>query len=91
MKSFAMFRKRRALGGACLAGSLASAIAAPTFPGGNLRMVLPTAVGGTTDLVARLLDQQLNRRTGLQVLVDNKEIADWSGETGDDNLLMFQA
>jgi tripartite-type tricarboxylate transporter receptor subunit TctC len=45
---------------------------AQEFPIKTVRIVVPYAAGGITDIVARLLAQQLGERWGQQVIVDNK-------------------
>ena len=46
--------------------------AAEVFPSRPIRMVCPSAPGGTTDLVARLVGQRLTETWGQQVIVDNR-------------------
>jgi tripartite-type tricarboxylate transporter receptor subunit TctC len=54
--------------------SLAPAIArAQThYPDKQIRMVIPFAAGGTTDLLARALGQQMNEAWGQPVIADNR-------------------
>jgi len=62
-------------GGALLGGALAFAgtAAAQEWPAGRqLTLVVPFAAGGTTDLVARPLAQNLAERLGQSVIVDNR-------------------
>lgn len=60
-----------ALGGASLAfpWSLARAQAWPSKP---IRLVVPFAPGGASDTIARLISDQLPRRLGQAVIIDNK-------------------
>ncbi|QWD20332.1 tripartite tricarboxylate transporter substrate binding protein [Polynucleobacter paneuropaeus] len=54
---------------ALLASPLASAQNWPTKP---IKLVIPFAAGGTTDLLGRLLAQQLTKDLGQNVIVENK-------------------
>lgn len=45
---------------------------AQTFPHKSLRLIVPFAAGGATDLVARTVGQQLSDATGRAVIVDNR-------------------
>jgi tripartite-type tricarboxylate transporter receptor subunit TctC len=55
---------------ALLAASIASN--ADDFPVRPIRMLVPYAVGGNADIMARIIGQQLTRHLGQQVLVDNR-------------------
>lgn len=59
---------------ACAAAALSitGAAVAQTFPSKPVTVVVPYAVGGTTDIVARLVTQQVGNALGQSVLVDNK-------------------
>jgi len=46
--------------------------AAPEFPQGPIRMVVPFAPGGSTDTLARTLGQKMTETWGKQVVVDNR-------------------
>jgi len=45
---------------------------ADDFPARPIRMLVPYAVGGNADIMARIVAQQLTRNLGQQVLVDNR-------------------
>jgi tripartite-type tricarboxylate transporter receptor subunit TctC len=56
-----------------LALALATAgAAAQTYPFKTVRLVIPFATGGTTDLLARTLGQKLTAATGQQFIIDNR-------------------
>ena len=51
---------------------LAAPVAAQTYPNKPVRVVVPYPPGGPTDIVARVLFQQVSEATGQQFLVDNR-------------------
>ncbi|KQP50863.1 hypothetical protein ASG40_13135 [Methylobacterium sp. Leaf399] len=73
---------RRALGALGLAATvgLAGQAAAETFPQRPITMVVPFAAGGPTDIVARLVAEQMSRSLGQQVVIEN--VSGAGGTTG---------
>ncbi|PIT83437.1 tripartite tricarboxylate transporter substrate binding protein [Limnohabitans sp. 15K] len=67
-----------ALGTVALSPNTAAAQSA--YPNKPIRLVVPFAVGGVTDTSGRLIAEQLSKRLGQQVIVDNKPGA--SGNIG---------
>src|SRR6476660_62019 len=72
-----MIRRRNALAAALAAPAVitalwGSAAAQPGYPGKQIRMVVPFAAAGTTDLLGRIVAQHLTEVWGQQVIVDNK-------------------
>ena len=63
-----------------LLGLSGQAAAQSNYPNKPIRMVVPFAPGGVTDTSGRLIAEQLSKRLGQQVIVDNKPGA--SGNIG---------
>jgi len=63
---------RRRLILASLASVAASQAVAQTFPGALIRIVVPAAPGGGTDILARAMSQQLQTMWGQTVIVENR-------------------
>ncbi len=51
---------------------MTAGVQATTFPTQPVRLIVPFGAGGITDLVARLLAQQLGKELGQTVIVENK-------------------
>jgi tripartite-type tricarboxylate transporter receptor subunit TctC len=64
---------RKTLVAAALAGlAAASAASAQDYPNRPVRMIVPFAAGGPTDVIARVVAQKLTEGLGQQVVVDNR-------------------
>jgi tripartite-type tricarboxylate transporter receptor subunit TctC len=74
MQSFQASRRRLMLGGIALAAGAAAPLAAQAqaFPSKPVTIVVPFAAGGTTDILARVIGQALNKELGQSVVVDNR-------------------
>jgi hypothetical protein len=58
-------------GAAALPAVLRLALA-QTYPARPVRIIVPYAPGGTTDIVARLIGQSLSERLGQQFIIENR-------------------
>src|ERR1700682_5751842 len=60
------------LAAAAMSALCAGAVAADAYPKKPLRVMVPTATGGSTEVVARIIGTQLAERLKTQVVVDNR-------------------
>jgi tripartite-type tricarboxylate transporter receptor subunit TctC len=51
---------------------MASVAQAQSFPSKSVRLIVPFAAGGSTDIVARMLGQKLSEAWGQPVIIDNR-------------------
>jgi tripartite-type tricarboxylate transporter receptor subunit TctC len=64
--------RRRALAAALLLACAGGAFAQDAWPGKPVRMIVPFAPGGSTDVVARMVGQRLSTLWGQPVVIENR-------------------
>ena len=84
MTHHALFTRRRALAAIALPLAPSSAHAQAAWPTKPVRIVVPFAAGGTTDILARAMAPELGKAFGQTFIVDNKPGA--GGNLGADNV-----
>jgi len=67
-----MLNRRRATALAALTLALPATLWAQGYPDRPIRLLIPYAAGGTTDAMARVLQEPLQKSLGQTVIVDNK-------------------
>ncbi|MEO6015971.1 MAG: tripartite tricarboxylate transporter substrate binding protein [Polaromonas sp.] len=72
MPKFKIFKYLAAIGLPLITLGALPALAQDAWPSKNIRFVVPYPPGGPTDLMARLLQVELQTRLGVTVIVDNK-------------------
>lgn len=64
--------KRRTVGLLAIATLATGPVLAQNFPTKPVRLIVPFAPGGTTDIVARIVSEKMGAQLGQQVVVENK-------------------
>lgn len=86
LTTHAMLTRARALATRCLpvlALALSSQVHAQAWPSKPVRIVVPFSVGGTTDLLARMVGQALSKNTGQPFIIENRTGAGGSIGSGE--------
>lgn len=77
-------RRRAAVVAFCLVATLASPAFSQTWPTRPVHLIVPFAAGGANDIVARLIQPDLEKALGQPVIIENKPAA--TGTVGTDQV-----
>ncbi|MEI2416463.1 tripartite tricarboxylate transporter substrate binding protein [Orrella sp. JC864] len=72
MKTWIAKAMAGALGAACMLAATGPAAAQDAYPERPLRLIVPWAVGGSTDMLGRLLAERMGRELGQAIVVENR-------------------
>ena len=67
-----MSARQRCLSGLLALACVAAVAGAADYPARPIRFIVPSAPGGTPDIISRVLAAELSRQMGQQVVVDNR-------------------
>ena len=65
-------QRRHLIALSVLACACGQAFASDAYPSKPIRLIVPFAAGGTTDIIARVISEPMSKALGQQVVVDNK-------------------